>query len=141
MMSCDYSAIMIINLLGKYHSSSLRWLHSNEKFFSWITRYVTIATIHYIVLTKLIEIKFALNEDLVVGQEASRRSMYNNEKNILYSICTIPAHSNVVLDDCKFHECVNLSEFEHDKVLHITPPDGEVSAHMIYTASSHDVYS
>ena len=42
-----------------------------------------------------------------------------------------PAHSNVVLDDCKFHECVNLSEFEHDKILHITPPDGEVS-------SSHD---
>ena len=37
-----------------------------------------------------------------------------------------PAHSNVVLDDCKFHECVNLSEFEQDKILHITPPDGEV---------------
>ena len=33
----------------------------------------------------------------------------------------------MVLDDCKFHECVNLAEFEHDKVLHITPPDGEVS--------------
>jgi len=39
----------------------------------------------------------------------------------------LPGHSNVVLDDCKFHECVDLAEFEHDKVLHITPPDGEVS--------------
>ena len=70
------SSEWIILCLGKYHSSSVRWLHSNEKFFSWITRYVTMTTIDYHdVSTKLLEIKFALNEDLVVGQEASHRSM------------------------------------------------------------------
>ena len=35
---------------------------------------MTTVDYHY-VNTKLLEIKFALNEDLVVGQEASHRSM------------------------------------------------------------------
>ncbi|XP_065919931.1 uncharacterized protein [Dysidea avara] len=69
------------------------------------------------------EIKFALNEDLVVGPDAAHRS-----------------RSNVVLDDCKFHECVNLAEFEHDKVLHITPPDGEFLA-MTYRLSGDFAHS
>lgn len=43
----------------------------------------------------------------------------------------LSGRSNVVLDDCKFHECVDLTEFEHDKVLHITPPDGEVSSNKL----------
>lgn len=28
-------------------------------------------------------------------------------------------------DDCNFHECVNTNEFELNKTLRITPPDGE----------------
>lgn len=31
----------------------------------------------------------------------------------------------VVLDDCNFHECVNLDEFESGRVLNLVPPDGE----------------
>lgn len=32
----------------------------------------------------------------------------------------------MTLDDCKFHECVDLAEFERDRVIVIHPPDGEV---------------
>ena len=39
------------------------------------------------------------------------------------------AYTLVTLDDCKFHECVDLTEFERDRVIIIHPPDGEVSMH------------
>lgn len=38
------------------------------------------------------------------------------------------AYTLVTLDDCKFHECVDLTEFERDRVIIIHPPDGEVSS-------------
>ncbi|CAK4074110.1 unnamed protein product [Aphanomyces euteiches] len=52
------------------------------------------------------ELRLALNEDLVIGQKSN-------------------GYGQVVLDDCNFHECVQLDEFERDRVLVFTPPDGE----------------
>lgn len=52
------------------------------------------------------ELRLALNEDLVIGK-GSR------------------AYGSVVLDDCNFHECVNLDEFESSRTIHFLPPDGE----------------
>lgn len=49
----------------------------------------------------------ALNEDLQIGRSAS---IYN---------------ANVILDDCNFHECVNTNDFELNKTLKISPPEGE----------------
>ncbi|KAJ1443002.1 Mu homology domain-containing protein, partial [Ochromonadaceae sp. CCMP2298] len=34
-------------------------------------------------------------------------------------------YGSVVLDDCNFHECVHLDEFEAARTLHFLPPDGE----------------
>lgn len=51
------------------------------------------------------ELRLALNEDLVVG--------------------TGGAYGSVVLDDCNFHECVRLDEFETSRALSFFPPDGE----------------
>ncbi len=31
----------------------------------------------------------------------------------------------MVFDDCNFHECVNTSEFDMNRTLKVTPPDGE----------------
>lgn len=31
----------------------------------------------------------------------------------------------MVLDDCNFHECVKLDEFESARTLHFLPPEGE----------------
>jgi len=47
-----------------------------------------------------------LNQDLAIGKSGN-------------------AYGSVVMDDCNFHECVNLDEFEYDRVLKFTPPDGE----------------
>lgn len=51
------------------------------------------------------ELRLALNEDLVIGKGG--------------------AMGSVVLDDCNFHECVHLDEFESDRQLHFLPPEGE----------------
>ncbi|EQC42179.1 hypothetical protein SDRG_01018 [Saprolegnia diclina VS20] len=57
------------------------------------------------------ELRLALNEDLVIG--AGNHRPFGN------------TYNQVILDDCNFHECVQLDEFERDRVLTFTPPDGE----------------
>ena len=52
------------------------------------------------------ELRLALNEDLVIGKGNG-------------------SYGSVVLDDCNFHECVHLDEFESSRTLHFLPPDGE----------------
>lgn len=51
------------------------------------------------------ELRLALNEDLVIGKGTQ--------------------YGSVILDDCNFHECVHLDEFESARTLHFIPPDGE----------------
>lgn len=51
------------------------------------------------------ELRLALNEDLLIGSAG--------------------AYGQVVLDDCNFHDCIQLDEFERDRVLIFQPPDGE----------------
>jgi AP-4 complex subunit mu-1 len=51
------------------------------------------------------ELRLALNEDLVIGRGGH--------------------YGSVVLDDCNFHECVHLDEFETARTLHFLPPEGE----------------
>ena len=53
------------------------------------------------------ELRLALNEDLVIGR--------NGE------------YGSTVLDDCNFHECANLDEFEDTRIIHFFPPEGEFS--------------
>lgn len=48
------------------------------------------------------ELRLALNEDLVIGKGGS--------------------YGSVILDDCNFHECVRLDEFESSRTLHFIPP-------------------
>ncbi len=55
-------------------------------------------------------LKLALNENLAIGeQDAENRSA-------------------VRIDDCNFHESVNMSEFDINRTLKISPPDGEFTA-------------
>ena len=53
------------------------------------------------------ELRLVLNNDLTVGKNAEG-----------------PVGS-VVLDDCNFHECVDVGDFEALKTVTIQPPDGE----------------
>ncbi len=59
-------------------------------------------------------LRFALNEDLVVGKE-----------NAQHGGGGYGAGPALVLDDCNFHECVNLDDFEGGRTLALIPPDGE----------------
>jgi len=53
-------------------------------------------------------LSLALNDDLVVGKT----------EGVIYP-------SSVVLDDCNFHECVRVDDFESTRTLNFVPPAGE----------------
>ena len=53
------------------------------------------------------ECKFGLNDKLVLDQ--SERGMSDA----------------VELDDCQFHQCVRLNEWDSDRTISFIPPDGE----------------
>jgi AP-4 complex subunit mu-1 len=56
------------------------------------------------------ELRLVLNDNLVVGKENAQSA---------------GGFGNVILDDCNFHECVNVDDFDSMKTLGIQPPDGE----------------
>ncbi|EFJ18717.1 hypothetical protein SELMODRAFT_141330 [Selaginella moellendorffii] len=56
------------------------------------------------------EIRVALNEDLQIGRGTHS---------------SLGAGGMVLLDDCNFHESVRLDDFDLDRTLTLTPPDGE----------------
>jgi AP-4 complex subunit mu-1 len=60
-------------------------------------------------------LRFALNEDLIVGKDNAPGGGGGG----------YGAGAAVVLDDCNFHECVNLDDFEGGRTLALIPPDGE----------------
>ena len=53
------------------------------------------------------ELRLVLNNDLQVGKSTTGQV------------------GSVVLDDCNFHECVDVGDFEAMKTVAINPPDGE----------------
>ena len=57
------------------------------------------------------ELRLALNEDLVIGRNPGDSSPYGA----------------VTLDDCNFHECVKLDDWDTSRQLSLIPPDGEFS--------------
>lgn len=60
------------------------------------------------------EIKLALNEDVTIGRSGSSAYGYNSS-----------GSGAVILDDCNFHESVQLENFDLDRTLSLVPPDGE----------------
>lgn len=57
------------------------------------------------------QLRLALNEDLAIGRNGNKS--YGG---------------GVTVDDINFHDCVNLSEWEHGRTLSFHPPDGEFIA-------------
>jgi len=55
------------------------------------------------------DLKLALNDNLIVGKGSNLQS-------------------SAVIDDCNFHECVNTSQFDMNKLMTIKPPEGEFVA-------------
>lgn len=58
-------------------------------------------------------LRMALNEDLIVGKAAGTGANWGA----------------LVLDDCNFHESASIDDFETDRALTITPPEGTSICH------------
>lgn len=70
------------------------------------------------------ECKFGLNDQLVVGNIAQGIDgpMGNGDGK---RKATRAAAGSVTLEDCQFHQCVQLGKFETDRTISFVPPDGE----------------
>jgi len=65
-------------------------------------------------LTGMPECKFGMNDKLVMEKEAKGGS--NAQKRHA---------TGIAIDDCTFHRCVRLSQFDQDRTISFIPPDGE----------------
>lgn len=61
-------------------------------------------------------ISLALNDNLIIGR---------NEGGVDYGATYGRTSDVVMLDDCNFHESVQLDRFEKERTLELVPPDGE----------------
>lgn len=74
-------------------------------------------------LTGTPECKFGLNDQLTVGgQNPSEGPIGNTDGR---RKATRAAAGSVTLDDCQFHQCVQLGKFDTDRTISFVPPDGE----------------
>jgi len=62
------------------------------------------------------ELKLALNEELVIGKTGARTPAGGGAAG---------GFGAVEIDDCNFHECVKLTDFDSLRILSLVPPDGE----------------
>jgi len=70
------------------------------------------------------ECKFGLNDQLLVGQVGGGiDGPIGNQDGKRKA--TRAAAGSVTLDDCQFHQCVQLGKFDTDRTISFVPPDGE----------------
>lgn len=74
-------------------------------------------------LTGTPECKFGLNDQLVLGQPGQADGQVGNSDGNRKA--TRAAAGSVTLEDCQFHQCVQLGKFETDRTISFVPPDGE----------------
>jgi AP-2 complex subunit mu-1 len=74
-------------------------------------------------LTGTPECKFGLNDQLVVGNIVQGMDEIGNASGKRKA--TRAAAGSVTLEDCQFHQCVQLGKFETDRTISFVPPDGE----------------
>ena len=67
------------------------------------------------------ECKFGLNDKLVIDRGAARRAGAAGDD----SGSGGGGEGAVELDDCRFHQCVRLTEFDSSRTISFVPPDGE----------------
>lgn len=77
-------------------------------------------------LTGTPECKFGLNDQLLVGQIGQVGTELGPVGNASGTRkATRAAAGSVTLEDCQFHQCVQLGKFDSDRTISFVPPDGE----------------
>lgn len=76
-------------------------------------------------LTGTPECKFGLNDQMLVdsGSPPDREGPIGNRDGATKA--TRAAAGSVTLEDCQFHQCVQLGKFDTDRTISFVPPDGE----------------
>ena len=64
-------------------------------------------------LTGMPECRFGLNDKLLISNEKKAKGARRGKG------------SGVEIDDCSFHRCVRLGQFDQDRTITFIPPDGE----------------
>ena len=64
-------------------------------------------------LTGMPECRFGLNDKLLISNEKKTKGARRGKG------------SGVEIDDCSFHRCVRLGQFDQDRTITFIPPDGE----------------
>ena len=67
------------------------------------------------------ECKFGLNDRLLLDGDGLSRPSGNKGG----QKATRAAAGSVTLEDCQFHQCVKLGQFDTDRIISFVPPDGE----------------
>lgn len=73
-------------------------------------------------LTGTPECKFGLNDKLVIDKAAAQAAGLGAGS---YNAGASGGGDAVELDDCRFHQCVRLNEFDATRMISFIPPDGE----------------
>ena len=73
------------------------------------------------------ECKFGLNDKLVLDRKdaADGSSTAVRRKSSMPPVGGADESTAVELDDCQFHQCVRLNEFDSNRTISFIPPDGE----------------
>lgn len=80
------------------------------------------------------ECKFGLNDKLVIDRGSRRAAGAAGLAD--EDLGSVGGSSDAVeLDDCRFHQCVRLTEFDSSRTISFVPPDGEFEL-MTYRATS-----
>lgn len=74
-------------------------------------------------LTGTQECKFGLNDQLLLNQAGDTGGEIGNRDG--RKKATKAAAGSVTLEDCQFHQCVQLGKFDQDRTISFIPPDGE----------------
>ncbi|CAD7941967.1 unnamed protein product [Amoebophrya sp. A120] len=67
-------------------------------------------------LSGMPECKFGMNDKLVLGGQAAAGGASGGVKT--------SQQGQIVMDDCRFHQCVRLSKYDTEKTITFIPPDG-----------------
>lgn len=67
-------------------------------------------------LSGIPECKFGLNDSLLLSMDGD---------DVDHSMKHSAAAGAVKLEDCQFHQCVRLGQFDSDRIISFVPPDGE----------------
>ncbi|UYV71224.1 AP2M1 [Cordylochernes scorpioides] len=124
-------APIVADLTGKISWRAEGIKYRKNEFFLDITEYINVLMSHQgNILSSHIDGKVTLNSTLsgMPQCQFGINDTFSLTKRALTSIPNVcvprPTQKSVVVDDCHFHQCVELNKFQNDGIVAFTPPDG-----------------